>query len=115
LQWAQQQGVIPPKSFLDRVTAVAKKATANQPSCCENRPARPSSEPTPGVNRVAKIVLIWKAAECQGIQYIWEQLAEISIPIPNRSTLNCFISLYWLIIADELAISCHHRPDPPIP
>ncbi|XZE56351.1 hypothetical protein SH139x_002456 [Planctomycetaceae bacterium SH139] len=60
-------------------------------------------------------MLIWKAAECQGIQYMWEKLTETIVPIPTRSMLSCCISLYWLLISDEQASSCRHRPDPPIP
>lgn len=128
LEWAARNGVEPPEFLVDRVAEQQQResqrlAKQSISSCCAKKSAPKSccsAKDSPACSHDdtkddLKIVLMWKAAECRGLKYMWASLAEVYIA-PVALVLESEPRLIqWLIVSNQLAVSPKHRPDPPIP
>lgn len=126
LAWAERNGVTPPAFLVARVANTDEFAAKSSPPKCAHCGSRQAvSGP---VNRtqvsppqqcqdegVGKTVLMWKAAECRGIQQLWTMLGTVSVaPIYQMLHVDPPL-LGWISFLNEDAISHLTVPDPPIP
>lgn len=126
LRWAERNGVTPPDNLVARDSqSDANIACSAKPACCSKRVSADASDSSAteyaGDNDSVKSpratvgVLMWKAAECRGIQNLWTLLATIYVA---PSDAICRIDpplLGWIPSFDEHAVSHLSHPDPPVP
>ena len=127
LRWAASQGVTPPGFLLDRVAQAARDrlriaaaraacCTAAAGSCCSaSRPDESSGDHEEAEPRTVVGVLMWKAAECRGVQFLWSILAAVFVEGSEAAGQTPAPRLHWFGLANEVALTVFRCPDPPIP
>ena len=114
LRWARQNGVRPPDFLIQRAAAKAESSHSGPRACCGSRKLS-DTQKSRAEKQTSKVVLMWKAAECRGLNYIWNSLTVSLAPSIRESLSSEEHLLFWLNVSDESAISCNHHPDPPVP
>ena len=122
LRWAEANHVQPPAFLKARVAKAAltkAKLLANATCChCGHAAAlkaatneKVESPPSPK----SKVILLWKAAQCQGVTSLWTMLSSVVVPVkmialePHNLGLDCV----WF--SNQRGPSRRDRPEPPIP
>lgn len=134
LAWADRNGVTPPDFLIARVEKSEQAiASAIKPACChcgkseagtceassstefaDSSDEDSSDEDSIGTS-ATKVILLWKAAECRGIQSLWTMLATVYVAPANHSRIIDLPFVGWVASFDERATSRHTPPDPPVP
>ncbi|TWT94701.1 hypothetical protein Pla52n_55260 [Stieleria varia] len=130
LKWAEANGVVPPAFLLARVAQSNAVAPATGSCCHCKKQSTCESEPDPescgsekaraGADEIAtvsetKMVLMWKSAQCRGIQSIWKSLMAVALVAPSALSGDSPCLPEPLGLLDERADSVSHSPDPPVP
>jgi hypothetical protein len=126
LEWAERNGVTPPAFLLARVARKGELiADAAKPPCChrtsgkaestEPASSKDSVYPRSSATQESKVIVMWKAAECRGIEYLWTMLATVYVsPTFDVPRIDPPL-LGWITIFHQRALSHQTEPDPPIP
>ncbi|WP_145175689.1 hypothetical protein [Rubripirellula lacrimiformis] len=59
--------------------------------------------------------MIWKAAECRGIQMLWTMIAQVYVETAPRLPSGDPLLIAWLNIANDAAVVVMMDPEPPVP
>jgi len=128
LAWAEENGVAPPEFLLDRVakSRIVRRSSVCQSSCCgcsadstdatANSPGdRRADDPGDTARLQTHVVLMWKAAECRGIQTLWTVLGSACPPTRFSGSDRAAPIVGRLIIGDESFHADATVPEPPVP
>ncbi|MEM6978166.1 MAG: hypothetical protein AAF539_00780 [Planctomycetota bacterium] len=120
IAWARRHGVTPPRFLIERVAA---SASSQPPDACESccHCCVKSSDPTKSSGDDAdaeavelKTILLWKSAQCRGVQLLWTLLA-LDWLESSSAGIATPLHQYWIATADIRGVSIHSPPDPPVP
>ena len=144
LEWAKRNNVVPPTFLVQRVAQSKQRGaiTKSKATCCQrctsSRSAKNvvavcgapsgqlesakktvvesiSTEPAVETERSKQVVLMWKAAQCRGLQAFWSMLMAVYIPVPLVDDPSDPPLVGWIASFDEHASGLSKQPDPPVP
>jgi hypothetical protein len=126
LDWAERHHVEPPDFLVARVKAQRfTDLEEPKPSCCccgtQPESTCPPKEPDVTNQGDAEataptgLVLMWKAAECRGIHYLYSMLNAVNVLPDHDDYLIELPQVGWASLTDECAQALPVSPEPPIP
>ena len=134
LDWAHKNSVAAPDFLIQRVaekrdsasqvSAASPASTASHTAkcCCAAKRATcktksPASQDDCTKEKLdtARIVLLKAVAECRGIDWMWNLLAQAIVVSHPQSGCGEPALLFRTSVANESLVSMHQAPDPPVP
>lgn len=122
LAWAKREGVRPPDFLVARVSRAALESTASteHSSCCCCCSSKDAKCVAPNADAVAanagppQPVLMWKAAQCRGLDHFWMLLGSVFVSPPWQSSDEPCL-LHRCEVRNERVTFVARKPDPPVP